>query len=347
MAIDRRLLKSFVITDQPQWAAWQRFVVAHPDGNIFQTPAFNDVAVGTAGWAARPLAALNSASGGIAALWPAVHTTVLGGPLRPLATRAVLFGGLLATPGPDGPAALTALLAAVNRRAWARFLFTELRHQTAAAAWQPHLDAAGFRWEPHLNFLIDLRQSEDALWNGLSSSARRNVRAAQKKGVSTLTVSDQAGVEIFYGLLRKVYTHAGVHLTDISLFRRAFELLGPLGQFQIVLAMADGVAIGGRASLLYKDRLLDWYAGADREAARLYPNDFLVWHLLQWGREQGYGVFDFGGAGHPDKPYGVRDFKERFGGQLMNFGRSVKIHAPWYGLAVRVYELYRKRIMQV
>ncbi len=347
MAADRRLIKSFIITGQPDRAAWQHFVAAHPDANIFQTPAFADVAAGTAGWASRPLAAVDSASGEIAALWPAVHTTVLGGPLRPLATRAVLFGGLLAAPAPAGQEALAALLAAVNRRAWARFLFTELRHQITAAAWQPRLEAAGFRWEPHLNYLIDLRQPEEALWNGLSSSARRNVRTAQKKGVSALTVSDQAGVGTFYDLLRKVYTHAGVHLTDISLFRRAFEALGSLGQFQIVLAMADGVAIGGRASLLYKDRLLDWYAGADREAARLYPNDFLVWHLLQWGHAQGFSVFDFGGAGHPDRPYGVRDFKERFGGQLVNFGRSVKIHAPWYGLAVRVYEFYRKRMMRV
>ncbi|MBK9094128.1 MAG: GNAT family N-acetyltransferase [Anaerolineae bacterium] len=337
---------TFIMTGQPERAAWQRFVAGHPDGNIFHTPAFDDVAAGTEGWASRPLAAVDRASGELMALWPAVHTTVLGGLLRPLTTRAVLFGGMLVAPEPAGQDALDALLAVVNRRAWGRSLFTELRHQADVMAWQARLEAAHFRWEPHLNFLIDLRQSEEALWNGLSSSARRNVRTAQKKGVSALTVSDQAGVETFYGLLRKVYGHAGVYLTDLSLFRRAFEVLGPLGQFQIVLAMADGVAIGGRASLLYKGRLLDWYAGADREAARLYPNDFLVWHLLQWGHAQGFSVFDFGGAGHPDKPYGVRDFKERFGGQLVNYGRSVKIHAPWYGLAVKAYEIYRKWIIQ-
>lgn len=334
---------TFIITDQPARAAWQQFVAHHPDGNIFHTPDFADVVAGTRGWSSRTLAVVDVANGEIAALWPAVLTTVLGGLLRPLATRAVLFGGMLVAPARLGQDALASLLPAVTKRARGRFLFTELRHQTAVTGWQAPLEAAGFRWEPHLNFLIDLRQSEDALWNGLSSSARRNVRTAQKKGVSAVTVSDQTGVETFYGLLRKVYDLAGVHLTDISLFRRAFEVLGPRGQFQIVLALADGRAIGGRASLVYKDRLLDWYAGADRDYARLYPNDFLVWHLLQWGQTQGYQVFDFGGAGHPDKPYGVRDFKERFGGQLVNYGRSVKIHAPWYGLAVKAYDIYRRR----
>ncbi len=334
---------TFIITDQPARAAWQQFVARHPDGNIFHTPDFADVVAGTRGWSSRTLAAVDVANGEIAALWPAVLTTVLGGLLQPLATRAVLFGGMLVAPARLGQDALASLLPAVTKRARGRFLFTELRHQNAVTGWQAPLEAAGFRWEPHLNFLIDLRQSEDALWNGLSSSARRNVRTAQKKGVSAVTVSDQTGVETFYGLLRKVYDLAGVHLTDISLFRRAFEVLGPRGQFQIVLALADGRAIGGRASLVYKDRLLDWYAGADRDYARLYPNDFLVWHLLQWGQTQGYQIFDFGGAGHPDKPYGVRDFKERFGGQLVNYGRSVKIHAPWYGLAVKAYDIYRRR----
>ena len=81
------------MTGQPERAAWQRFVAGHPDGNIFHTPAFDDVAAGTEGWASRPLAAVDRASGELMALWPAVHTTVLGGLLRPLTTRAVLFGG--------------------------------------------------------------------------------------------------------------------------------------------------------------------------------------------------------------------------------------------------------------
>ena len=183
---------TFIITDRPARTAWQQFVSSHPGGNIFQTPEFADVVAGVRGWSSRTLAAVD-ANGEIAALWPAVLTTVLGGLLRPLATRAVLFGGMLVAPNRLGQDALASLLPTVNRRAWGRFLFTELRHQNAVSGWQASLEAAGFRWEPHLNFLIDLRQSEEALWNGLSSSARRNVRAAQKKGVSAVTVSDQAG----------------------------------------------------------------------------------------------------------------------------------------------------------
>jgi len=32
-------------------------------------------------------------------------------------------------------------------------------------------------------------------------------------------------------------------------------------------------------------------------------------------------MFDFMGVGIPNRPYGVRDFKSKFGGELVNYGR--------------------------
>jgi serine/alanine adding enzyme len=39
-------------------------------------------------------------------------------------------------------------------------------------------------------------------------------------------------------------------------------------------------------------------------------------------------VFDFGGAGRPDEPYGPREFKSKFGGELVDYGRDVLVHGP-------------------
>jgi lipid II:glycine glycyltransferase (peptidoglycan interpeptide bridge formation enzyme) len=49
---------------------------------------------------------------------------------------------------------------------------------------------------------------------------------------------------------------------------------------------------------------------------------------LRWGRTHGFEVFDFGGAGRPDEPYGPREFKAKFGGELVDYGRDVLVHAP-------------------
>ena len=47
-----------------------------------------------------------------------------------------------------------------------------------------------------------------------------------------------------------------------------------------------------------------------------------------WGIDNNYEIFDFGGAGDPNKPYGVRDHKLKFSGELIEFGRFEKIHKP-------------------
>jgi lipid II:glycine glycyltransferase (peptidoglycan interpeptide bridge formation enzyme) len=39
--------------------------------------------------------------------------------------------------------------------------------------------------------------------------------------------------------------------------------------------------------------------------------------------------FDFMGAGNPNQPYGVRDYKEKFGGKLVEHGRYRKITKPF------------------
>ena len=52
-----------------------------------------------------------------------------------------------------------------------------------------------------------------------------------------------------------------------------------------------------------------------------------MWDIIRWGAKNGYGVLDFGGAGKPGEEYGVRDFKSKFNGKLVNFGRNTRVHA--------------------
>jgi lipid II:glycine glycyltransferase (peptidoglycan interpeptide bridge formation enzyme) len=104
--------------------------------------------------------------------------------------------------------------------------------------------------------------------------------------------------------------------------------------------MKDGNAVGTRITLNYKDMVYDWYAGSKAEVD--YVDEALVWHVLKENAGK-YKVFDFGGAGHPDKPYGVREFKRRFGGEMVNFGRYEKVHSKLkYGMVNVGFSLYSK-----
>ena len=306
---------------------WRRFVETGPDGNVFHTPEMYQVFARARRH--RPsLWAATDASGSPLALFLPVEITVVNPMLRPWTCRAVAYGGLLCADGAAGRRAMGSLLATYSDTAPRRSLVTELRHLSDAADLRQALGDTRFSHEEHLNYLIRLDRPPADLWLGLSKTARQRVRSAKKKGVVVAEVTDMTGGDEAYRLLEQVYHRARVPLADPSLFRGALCLLYPRGMLRIFTARLGEKVIGARFLLTYRGRILDWYAGSDRAFASFSPNELLVWHALRWGQEHGFRVFDFGGAGRPGEHYGPREFKAKFGGDLVNFGRDVLIHAP-------------------
>jgi lipid II:glycine glycyltransferase (peptidoglycan interpeptide bridge formation enzyme) len=109
--------------------------------------------------------------------------------------------------------------------------------------------------------------------------------------------------------LEDVYDRIRVPLPDLSLFEAAFEILHPKDMMHILLAKLDGVDIAALTLLLYKGTLLYWYTGPLRRYSEFRAGDLLVWRALEFGKEHGCDMFDFGGGGRPDQEYGVRDFR--------------------------------------
>jgi lipid II:glycine glycyltransferase (peptidoglycan interpeptide bridge formation enzyme) len=132
----------------------------------------------------------------------------------------------------------------------------------------------------------------------------------------------------FYDLLVKTYRSAKVPLADRSLFEAAFELLIPLKMVRFTIAYVDPYPVAVSIDLLYKDVIFGWFGGMDRSFASFLPTELITWNILKWGSENGFRIYDFGGAGKPDEEYGVRDFKAKFGGELVCFGRNSYIHSP-------------------
>ena len=89
-----------------------------------------------------------------------------------------------------------------------------------------------------------------------------------------------------------------------------------------------------------------WYAGSYAKHYKLFPNEILIWETLRWCCLNGYESFDYGGAGNPNKPYGVREFKSQMGGLLVNYGRFEKTHKKVImciaGVGYKMYQILFK-----
>lgn len=322
---------------------WKSFVDRQPGGNIFQTPEMFQVFARTKGY--RPdLWAVTGDSDEVLALFTPVLVTLFNGPLRRLTTRAVAYGGVLCHDSEEGRAALRLLLDSYARQAARDSLFTELRHLHDAGCIQPVLAECGFAYEAHLNYLIDLNRPAESVLQSIGPRTRKKIRKALRDGqVRVSEIEDQARLGDWYTTLQKTYDNARVPLADQSMFEAAFDVLQPKRMAKFLLAEVDGVPVACSIELQHRDTIYGWYGGCDRAYGDFVPNELVIWHILEWGANNGYRVYDFGGAGRPDEEYGVRDFKAKFGGRLVCFGRSTREHAPHLlKLSKSGYSLYRK-----
>jgi serine/alanine adding enzyme len=275
------------------------------------------------------------------ALLVAVRVQTLPDPLGRLSSRSILFAEPLCRDNAQGAEALTQLIAEHDAEMRGRVLFTEVRALHPPKAEKAALTRCGYVHEDYLNFIIDLHRSGDELWQSLSNTCRANIRRGQKHGVEIEEVTTKEGVDILYQLLKVSFVRAQVPLADKSLFAQAFKVLQPRDMLRIFVAYYEARPIGASVVLLYKNTVYEWYWGIQITKS-VYPAESVTWHRIKWGQEHGYALYDFGGAGWPNKPYGVRDFKAKFGGRMVNFGRYRKIYSHWkFALAERGYELSR------
>jgi len=182
----------------------------------------------------------------------------------------------------------------------------------------------GFGCEDHLNIMIDLTPSEDQLWKGVHPKRRNEIKKAQKLGVSVKKTDAMADLEFSYRILKEVYRRAQLPLQ--SFFHFAHLLSN--GLLLNFVAEKDQKIIGCLLALHGNGVVYDYYAGSFQSEYANNPNDLIPWEVMLWAKNAGYHTFDFGGAGKPNVPYGVREYKKRFGGAMITTHRSERINFP-------------------
>ncbi|MCB0168163.1 MAG: peptidoglycan bridge formation glycyltransferase FemA/FemB family protein, partial [Anaerolineae bacterium] len=203
-------------------ADWRRFVDEHPDANIYHTPDMFRVFETTAGYDPTLWAVVDSSNQPLALLLP-VNITLMDGLLRRFTTRAVVYGSILVSPTPPGRQALSLLLETYQNETKNSALFTELRNMSDLSTQQTFLNEKKFIFEDHLNFLIDLTQAEDQLWQNVKKKCRQHIRTSRNKGTQVHRITDRSELTAAYTILQQVYARSQVPLSDLSLFEAAFD----------------------------------------------------------------------------------------------------------------------------
>ena len=193
-----------------------------------------------------------------------------------------------------------------------KVLYFELRSLTTGNKNATLFESNGFIKRDRINLILYLDNIN--LFDKLNESKRRQVRKAQKAGLETTAAASLSEVNDFYRILKKHYRHrVRKPLPPASFFHSVYRYGGK--QIQLLVTKTGNTVIGGVVLAgTPGNTYYEWYiAGNDHNYKHLYPSVFSTWRAIEIAAEQKGTKFDFMGGGIPGVPYGVRDFKEKFG----------------------------------
>lgn len=311
--------------DQLKQAGWKEYVQHHPHGNFFQLPETYDLFSKVTGYTPIIIGCIDSEKKiqGVLLCVIQQEPAFYGR----LTSRAIVWGG----PVCSSLTAAKALLKEYNKQVSGKAIYSQFRNMFDCSAIQQAFTHEGFTPLEHLNYLVTTTDSTpEKLIAAMSKSKARQI----KKGLQSTTIEEaktQAEADEFYHLLKKLYTEK-VHkpLPPKIFFDAYLTDIVQKGLGKYLLIKHEGKVIGGIMSPVMPGKAIyEWYiAGLDKEYKEQYPSILSTWAAIKAGSDEQLQHFDFLGAGKPDADYGVREFKAKFGGELVNFGRFEKIHQP-------------------
>lgn len=315
------------------------FIHTHPEGNFFQSADFFGFIEGIQGY--KPFLILATADNGdIAGSLLGVFQTSGSGVKSWLSRRLIVWGGPLIAGSASAPDVTAELLAELKKHANSRSIYVEFRNFFDTAGLRKTFEQFGFAFKPHLNYLVKTDE-EAAVKKRMSSSRIRQIKSSLKAGAEIAEARSEEDVMAFYKILHTLYREkVKKPLASPDLFLKFWK--SGIGKFFVV--MLEGRVIGGIMCPVFDNRVIyEWYVcGEDGLAQGLHPSVLATWAPIEYGYQNGFSHFDFMGAGKPDEDYGVREFKARFGGDEVGYGRyEMIVNKPLFEvgkLGLKVYQ---------
>ena len=220
-------------------------------------------------------------------------------------------------------------------------VYIETRNFADYSRWRPVFEQAGFLYQPHYDYQVDL-SVPDAWEERMESSRRRFVKSSLKQGATVVDTPTKEEVTGFYGVLKDLYANRiKKPLFPLSLFLQ----LQNESFCKYLLIKYENKIIGGMLCVFDEVVAFEWFVcGKDGCFPKIYPSTLATWAAIRFAADQGCKRFDMMGAGAPgDGGYGVREFKAKFGGELVEYGRFVHVcNKPLYAIGKAAVSMMKK-----
>lgn len=302
---------------------WEQFVKNHPNGNFFQTHGFVDFAANRQHYNPVTLFALseNELIGVLCGVIQKNGQGIKGY----LSSRLIIWGAPLTKNNNAKHAEF--LIKELIKKYKDKTIYIEFRNLFSQKYLHAVFQKQKFQYLPYVNFIVKTDNNANVK-KRISKSKIRQIKSSLKKGCRIIEADNIDDVKAFYKILQHLYNEkVKKPLPDFSFFKIFYKTKN-LGK--ILLIKKDAQILGGIVCPIFENKVIyEWYiCGADGREKGVYPSVLATYAPIEYALKNGLKYFDFMGAGRIDTDYGVREFKSKFGGELVEYGRYKCINKP-------------------
>lgn len=238
--------------------------------------------------------------------------------------RAIVYGGPLI----ESAEGLALILQTIRDDLKDQVIYFEIRNNFDYSDFNKVFESQSWRFVPYLNFELTTRDTKmERIISEMKYNRRREIRISMEEGANFEEAQSSSDVEALYSILNELYsTRVKLPLPDINYFLQLFS--SSIGK--VIVVKHSGQIIGGSFCYYLKDRSIYtlYYCGLRDYHKKIFPTHLAILGVIDFAIKNNLRTVDFMGAGKKGDEYGVRKYKEEFGGNLVEYGRFMKINKP-------------------
>jgi lipid II:glycine glycyltransferase (peptidoglycan interpeptide bridge formation enzyme) len=149
-------------------------------------------------------------------------------------------------------------------------------------------DAQGFGGtQPKAVMILDIAgKSEDELLMIFKAQCRRNVRIAEKKGVTVISECTREHLVPFYDLLKITGERDGFTIRPFSYYETLWYKLVENNLAKLFLTQFEGQYLSGALCFNIGDKAVYVYGASSNENRNVMPNYAMQWAMIKWARDK-------------------------------------------------------------
>ncbi len=186
--------------------------------------------------------------------------------------------------------------------------------------------------EPYTR-VLDLRKNLDTILSEMHEKGRYNIRLAEKRWVTVEWVeSTVEHMDSWMWLIAETTDRDGFAHNSRSYYE---AFLDQGDTTRMAFAYYAGNVIAAGIFVFHWDTAIYYYgaSSSDREVRKHMAPYLLQWHAIEEGKRRGCQIYDLLGIARPwshdDHLAWVTAFKEKLGGDVLEFGQKILIPLSW------------------